>query len=319
MTDIETPISTGQLELILPNRGTLFFNPSSGAKLSEADGEALKTAAGKAGLDVVELKRDVDVPKVMRDGLAQGQRLFVAAGGDGTVNVVVQTLVQHPEANLAVVPVGTYNHFARDLGIPLDWKEALQVAVDGETRQVDVVQINDHFFVNNISIGLYPEMVAQREAQGRDYPRWKARLFAFYGTLRRYPHVNLMVETAHHQERLRTHVFMVSNNSYDLSQIGIEASRGTLDEGKLSVYWLPHIRRMALMKFVANYLAGRVHATPGFRSFRTTRMRVQSSRPSLKVGVDGELFTLETPLLITSVPQSLAVKVPKEKEKASPE
>lgn len=313
------PISTGRVELILPNRGTLFFNPSSGAKLSEEDGQALQAAAQAAGLDVIELKEGVDVPKVMRKAMAGGQRLFVAAGGDGTVNCVVQLLVEHPEAELAVVPVGTYNHFARDLRIPLDWKEALDVALQGEARRVDAVKINDQFFVNNISIGLYPEMVAHREKRGRHYPRWKARLFAIYKTLQRFPHVTLKIETNHHQEVLRTHVFMVSNNSYDLSQIGVEASRGTLEEGKISVYWLPHIRRIALMKFVANYLAGRVHTTPGFRSFRNTKLKVASSRPTIKVGVDGELVTFKTPLQITSVPQSLTVRVPKPGQPTSAE
>src|SRR5207237_2088065 len=81
-----------------------------------------------------------------------------------------------------------------------------------------------------------------------DYPRWKARLYAAYMTLRKYPHVSFTVETEHHQEVIRTHVFMVSNNSYDLSRIGIEAPRSMMTEGRLTVYWLPHLPRMALMR-----------------------------------------------------------------------
>jgi len=103
---------------------------------------------------------------------------------------------------------------------------------------------------------------------------------------------------------------MVSNNRYDLSRIGVEAPRERMTEGRLSVYWLPHLPRIALMKFVAHYLAGRVHATPGFRSFRTLRMKVQS-RKALHVGLDGELFQMATPMVITIVPQSLLVKVPR--------
>ena len=298
----------------MPSRGTLFFNPSSGAKLSDAEGEAMREAASAAGLDVIALSREIDPVQLVREGLARGQTLFIAAGGDGTVNTVVQALVQHPEGTLAVIPVGTYNHFARDLGVPLDWREALEVALNGETRQVDAARINDRFFVNNVSIGLYPEMVARREAHGRDYPRWKARLFAFYGTLQRYPHVNLTIQTAHHTETMRTHVFLISNNSYDLSRIGVEAPRNTLQEGKLWVYWLPHLPRVALMKFVAKYLAGRVRQEPGFRSFRTASMRVQSARAAIRAGVDGEVFSFPTPLTITTVPLSLRVKVPSVKE-----
>ena len=291
----------------MPAKGTLFLNRNSGPR-SETD--ELVAAAGEAGLEVVELSGDVDCPGEVRDRIARGTRLFIAAGGDGTVHHIVQGLI-HSDAELAVIPIGTYNHFARDLEIPLTWREALDVALQGERHFVDAGRINERFFVNNVSLGLYPEMVARREAHGRDYPRWKARMHAFYGTLRKYKHVTLAVESIAHYELIRTHVFMVSNNSYDMERFGAEAPREKLTEGKLSVYWLPHTSRIRLMRYIARYLAGRVRTIPGFRSFRTTRLRVQSSHKALKVGVDGELFELATPLTVTIVPRSLIVRVPR--------
>jgi len=293
------------MSLTARNKGTVFLNPSSGAKLV---GEELAVAAAEAGLEVVRLSRETDAPAMIRERMRDGKRLFVAAGGDGTVNCVIQALV-HSEAVLGVIPIGTFNHFARDVGVPLDWRAALEVALNGTTRQVDAARANDRFFVNNISMGLYPELVARREERGRHYPRWKARLYALYGTLQKYPHVTVTLESEHHQMAVRTHVLMVSNNTYDLSRIGIDAPRSTLEEGRLSVYWLPHLPRVALMRFIAHYLAGRVHETPGFRSFRTSRMKVHASKAHLKVGVDGELFTFDMPLVITIAPQSLKVKV----------
>jgi YegS/Rv2252/BmrU family lipid kinase len=292
------------------HKGTLFFNPSSGAKHSAAELQAFQDAARDAGLEVIRLTRDIDCAQTIRERMGKGVRLFVAAGGDGTINNILQPLV-NSDATLAVIPAGTYNHFARDLDIPLDWNEALDVALNGESRQVDAARVNDRFFVNNISIGLYPELVARREERGRDFPRWRARIYAAYVTLKKFPHVTLNVESAHHSEIVRTHVFMVSNNSYDLSGIGIEAARETLEEGRLSVYWLPHLSRLKMSTFIARYLAGRVHSTPGFRSFRTVAMKVQVARPKLRVGVDGELVMFDTPLTITMLPKSLAVKVPK--------
>lgn len=286
------------------------MNTGSGLKADRGDAGALQEAAAEAGLEVIPLTREVDVTQAVRERMERGTKLFIAAGGDGTVNCVIQGLVR-TDGKLGVIPLGTYNHFARDLNIPLDWRQALKVALTGDTLQVDSARVNERAFVNNVSIGLYPELVARREERGRDYPRWKARLYAFYGTLQKYPHVTFHIETEHHQEIVRTHVFMVSNNSYDLSRLGVEAARNTLEEGRLSVYWLPHLPRVQLMKFVAHYLAGRVSATPGFRSFRTARMRVQSSRPFLRAGVDGELFTFSTPLMITIAPKSLNVKVPR--------
>jgi len=283
---------------------------TSGVKLPPAEVDAFLETADEAGLEVIKLARDVDIRAICRDQISRGTKLFIAAGGDGTVHHVMQGVV-HTDAALAVLPIGTYNHFARDLGIPLDWRAALEVALTGERRQIDAARVNDQFFVNNVSMGLYPELVARREEKGRDYPRWKARLHAAYVTLRKYPHVTVAVESDFHQELIRTHIFMVSNNSYDLSRIGVQAPRTNLGEGRLSVYWLPHTPRLQLMKFVARFLAGRVREVPGFRSFRTLRMRVQSSRPQLQVGVDGEVFTMQTPISITIVPQSLLVKVPR--------
>lgn len=294
----------------MPNsKGTLFFNPSSGAKLSQATRDEMTAAARDAGLEVIPLTRDIDCAQTIRERMARGVRLFVAAGGDGTITNIVQPIV-NTDATLGVIPVGTYNHFAKDLEIPLDWKEALDVVMKGETRQVDAARVNDRFFVNNLSLGLYPELVAKREERGRDYPRWKARLYAAYHTLKKFQHITVQLESAHHQEIVRTHMLMISNNQYDLSRIGIEAARGTLEEGRLSVYWLPHLSRMKLMTFVAHYLAGRVRETPGFRSFRTAALKLASARKTLRVGIDGEVFRMDTPLTITIVPKSLLVKVP---------
>jgi len=295
----------------LPAKGIVFLNRSSGVKLPPAEVDALRAAAAEAKLEVIELSRDVDIIATVRDQLRRGIKVVIAAGGDGTIHHVIQGVV-HTDATLGVLPIGSWNHFARDLGIPLDWRTALDVALTGEIRQIDTARLNDRFFVNNVSMGLYPELVARREERGRDYPRWKARMYAAYSTLRKYPHVTVAVESEYHQESIRTHLFMVSNNSYDLSRIGIEAPRANLGEGQLSVYWLPHTPRLQLMKFVARYLAGRVREVPGFRSFRTRRMRVQSSRPHLDVGIDGEVFTVQTPLVITIVPQSLLVRVPRQ-------
>lgn len=293
----------------MPVVGTLFLNRNSGV-LGPVAVDAFEETARARGLEVLDI-RGIDCNAAIRERLAHGVRLFIAAGGDGTVHHVLQPLV-HSDAALAVIPLGTYNHFAKDLGIPLDPAAALDVALTGATRQIDTARVNGRFFANNLSIGLYPEAVARREEHGRDYPRWKARLYAFYATLRRYPHVTMTVEAEHRREVIRTHVFMVSNNRYELERVGIEASRTTLEEGRISVYWLPNVSRLRLARYAARYLAGRVRTIPGFRSFRTTHMRVDTSHRHVKVGIDGELFELETPLLIASVPRSLAVRVRRE-------
>src|ERR1700756_5448 len=98
----------------MPAKGTLFFNPSSGTRPQDL----LQNAASAAGLELVPIGPDVDVAALVRSRMRDGIRLFVPAGGDGTIHAVVQALV-NTDAALGVIPAGTFNHFARDLGIPL--------------------------------------------------------------------------------------------------------------------------------------------------------------------------------------------------------
>ncbi|MEA2336654.1 MAG: hypothetical protein QOE82_661, partial [Thermoanaerobaculia bacterium] len=99
----------------------MFFNPSSGVKIPPAELSALEQSASEAGLEVVRVTRELDVAALIRERMREDRRLFVAAGGDGTINTVIQPLI-HTDAILGVIPVGTYNHFAKDLGIPLPWR-----------------------------------------------------------------------------------------------------------------------------------------------------------------------------------------------------
>ena len=104
-------------------RGALFLNPSAGARHAVEELAALQVAAEEGGLDVVRVMRGVDVSAIIRRQMSEGRKLFVAAGGDGTISTVIQPLV-NSEATLGVIPLGTFNHFARDVGIPLDWRAA---------------------------------------------------------------------------------------------------------------------------------------------------------------------------------------------------
>ncbi len=293
----------------MPIKGTIFYNPSSGSKGGPTNQE-LEEAARAADLELVAVTPDLDIPALIRARIAQTQRLFIAAGGDGTINHVMQALVK-TEAVLGVLPLGTYNHFAKDLGIPLDWKQALEIALRGATMQIDVGRVNERYFLNNICLGLYPEVVERREEKGRDYARWRAVPYAVYTAFRKFPHVSLNIESAHHFEAIRTHLFMVSNNPYELSQIGMEAPRPSLEQGCISVYWLPHMPKLQFIRVVARYFRGKVDGFAGFRSIRTTQLKVQSSHSMLRLGLDGELVRMAPPLNITTVPRSLLVKAPR--------
>ena len=150
--------------------------------LKERDGEAvvlLNDAAGgarddtlrviaafrRAGIEAeVRTVKPSELTTTARDLIAAGTLLVVAAGGDGTVNAVASAVIGS-QAVLGVLPVGTLDHFARDLGLPADLDLAVQVLASGQIRGVDVGEVNGRVFVNNCSIGLYPSLVVRRERQ----------------------------------------------------------------------------------------------------------------------------------------------------------
>lgn len=291
-----------------PIRGAIFLNPSSGARDPDIV-SGLREAAAENRLQVYDVTPALDVSSIIRDGVSRGEKLFVAAGGDGTIHHVLQALA-HTEAVLGIVPVGTFNHLAKDLKIPLDWRAALDIALNGATSQIDLGRINDRFFANNISLGIYPEMAEKREHL-RMHGKFKAYREAFLWAMRTFPHVTITVDTPPHLQVVRTHVFMVAVNPYDLTRLGVLAPRTTLEGGQLSVYWMPHMARIRFVKAVARYVRGKISIVDGLRYRRTKQLKIQATKTSLRVGIDGEIFTIPTPLVVTIVPRALLVKVPR--------
>ena len=284
------------------------MNPGSGTADVQRASE-IRQLAAEAGLEVVDLVKEFDVFSEIRSRFERGEKLFVAAGGDGTINTVMQPIVG-TEAELGILPIGTWNHFARDLGVPLDWREAMEIVVRGETHQIDVGRVNDRFFMNNISLGLYPEVVRHRERLRR-FGKWRAYLKATSAAMKKFSHISVAIETPHHLEMVRTQVFMVSVNPYDLERPGVLAPRKTLDGGHLAVYWLPDMPKPQFIRAMARYLRGKMHEEGGVRSLQTTRLKVQTSESPIRVGMDGELTRLTPPLVISIVRRGINVRAPR--------
>ena len=290
--------------------GAIYFNPSSGARDPQI-AAGVRESAAEYSVDVVEIRPGLDIGADIRSRMAEGQRLFVASGGDGTIHSVIQPLV-NTDAVLGVLPVGTFNHFARDMKIPLGWRAALDVALNGRTIQVNTASVNDQFFVNNLSIGLYPLIAAEREQIRKLYPKWRAYQKAAWTAYRKLHHVSLVVESPHQMQTVRTHVFVVAVNPYDIETFGIVAPRTTVEGGNLSVYWLPEMQKTSLIRTMARYFSGKAVPGTDFHSMQMPVLKVQTSHHHIRLGMDGELYDLKPPLLIQAIPKSLQVRVPRE-------
>lgn len=289
--------------------GILFLNPRAGS-FSASDESSLRTLAYENGLRVVEIQPSLDLRGIVRDSLNAGLRAFVVAGGDGSIHHAAQALVG-TEGILGVLPIGSVNHLARDLGIPVDdWRAAFEIAVRGRVQQIDVGRINGQFFLNSVMLGVYPTISEYRERFRSMHSRWRAYWKAIRLALHHFPHVTLVVEHDGRVETLRTQMFVVAVNAYDLSQTGVVSPKTTFNDGRLAMYSLSFMSRLQFIGVVAKYLRGRIGDVSGFRSIRTTSLRLDTGKRRLRVSVDGELVDLDTPLQIAAVPSSLLVRGP---------
>jgi diacylglycerol kinase family enzyme len=286
--------------------GAVYFNPSSGQRLISAT--ELREELPPY-LELVEINGDLDVTRDVLRRQGEGQRLFVAAGGDGTVYHVCQPVV-NTDSVLGILPLGTFNHLASDLGIPMEWPKALSVAIEGATREVDVGKVNGIYFANNMSLGLYPSMVEKRERLRARHRKWIAYPLALLSTLKNLPRLSMVMEALPHLEVVRTHLFFVAANPYNLSRLGIIAPRESFEAGRLSVYWLPDTSGVRLVQALLRYARGKAATIRKLRRLQTAELIVRSSQPTLRVGMDGEVRELDQPLRISVVNKGLRIRVP---------
>ena len=238
-------------------------------------------------------------------------RTIVAAGGDGTVSAVASALAGKPAA-LGILPLGTLNHFAKDVGIPVDLDRAIDTILNGIAREVDVGEVNGNIFVNNSSIGLYPAIVRVRSAQqNRGTGKWLAFLRAVYKVMRRCPsfyaslHANGQLEAPR-----KTPFIFVGNNRYETTGLRI-GERDRVDGGHLWVCQAPGANRASLLRMALRAVLGKT--TPGeLRVLETDELWVHTRRNRRRVRVanDGEVFTTTAPLHYRIRPKALRVMVP---------
>ena len=240
---------------------------------------------------------------------AGGGRPVVAGGGDGTVNAVASALAG-TGAVLGVLPLGTLNHFAKDLGIPLDLPGAVRTILSGRVRDVDVGYVNGQMFLNNSSLGMYPQLVRDREAeQGRGHSKWVALTIAAVAALRhpRPVRVRLRLDGAATLDR-RTPLLFVGNNRYSMDGVRM-GGRLRLDAGQLWVCMAPEAGYCRLLGLAVRALAGRLH--PDELDARdATEFWVETRRRRVEVAWDGEVTTMATPLHYRIQPRALRVMVP---------
>lgn len=245
-----------------------------------------------------------------RRAVAEGCGTLVAAGGDGTVSACA-SVVADTEVALGVLPLGTLNHFAKDLGVPLSLADAVRNLAEGGVRHVDVGEVNGRVFINNSSVGLYPALVHHRERQQRlGKHKWSAFARAVWTVLGRYPMIRVVVNVDGLPLVRKTPLVFVGNNPYQMQGLRM-GSRARLDRGRLAVYLTRDVGRWRLLWFAVRALFGRLHDAKDFQMLETESLAIRTRRRRMRVAADGEVTHLETPLEYRTRPAALKVIVPK--------
>jgi diacylglycerol kinase family enzyme len=274
------------------------------------DRDELRKLFAARGLDVEFVTGD-SLEDAAKAALVHRPAMIIAAGGDGTVSAVARAAVG-TGVPLGVLPLGTLNHFARDLGIPPSLPAAIDVLADGHWADVDVGEVNGNVFVNNSSIGLYPRLVRHRERLQHRLGRgkWRALLRAMLIVLRRYPLVHVVVQAGERRLVRRTPLVFVGNNAYAMNGLEI-GRRERLTDGQLSLYIPRRGGRFALFGIALRALVGRLDAEAEFDLATASELRIVTPRRRVRTALDGEVQTLRSPLEYRVRCGALRVVVPR--------
>jgi diacylglycerol kinase family enzyme len=278
---------------------TVLLNRGGGAVASDPrTAEKVGKAFAQAGVDAdLELVSGGECAVRCRAVAERGDKLLVVGGGDGTISAAASALVG-TETLLGILPLGTLNHFARDLGIPADLGEAAKLIASRRERRVDVGEMNERIFINNSAIGLYPLMVIDRDLQRMKLGRSKrlAMIVASLRTLIRFNHHRLTLTVNEERTgRVDTPLLFVGNNDYR-TDIGAPGSRERLDEGHLSVFVMRKKTRRGMIAASIRALFNRTRPDDMVALDRVERLRVATHRSQLAVSLDGEVVRAEAPL-----------------------
>lgn len=290
----------------------IILNAQAGGEAKSNLRERLRAACARAGsaAHVSLAQTGVELAQLAQRAAQSETQIVVAGGGDGTINAVAAALVG-TDKTLGVLPLGTLNHFAKDLRIPLDLDAAIETITAGHVARVDVGEVNGRIFLNNSSLGLYPSMVRQREQLERQqgYNKWLAAAWAALVVFRRYPFLSVRLNADGHEFKRRTPFVFVGNNEYEMDgfQIG---GRLRLDAGRLCLHMTHKTGRVRLIALALRALFGRLREAKDFDSVCAREVWIETRRRHLRVATDGEVHFMPTPLHYRIRPRALRVLVP---------
>ncbi|MET0283447.1 MAG: diacylglycerol kinase family protein [Polyangiales bacterium] len=289
------------------------YNPSSGS--GDDVTEALQRMLG--GRHELIAIRQGQVDAAAKDAVQRAKRAggtVVAAGGDGTIRCVAKHALKEG-VKVGILPRGTFNITGRTWGIPLELEASIQNLLDARVRRVQVGTVNDHVFLVNASLGLYPELLEEREQYKRQFGRKRtvALLAGLVTILRHHKHLVLQSEHELGSELVQATTLFVGNNPMQLEDVGLPESED-VKHGQLAAVFVKPVGRLARLGLFVRGLAGKLGGAPELKDFSFEHLTVRprrTNKKTLKVALDGEIMRLAPPLEFKLTPEPLQLLVPR--------
>lgn len=300
---------------------TVILNTGSGSRSGNEMRDAVSYAMGQAGIaaDIVDIggQRDIDtaVMDAVRKAGGSG-RIVVAAGGDGTINAVANAC-HALDVTMGIIPLGTFNYFARENGIALDVEGAIDVLKNGQEKIAAAGKVNDRLFLVNASFGLYTTIIRNREKVKKRFGRYRAvaLISALSCLLRGRATFGVDIESHGKVLHRDTSMVFVGNNKTQLDSLGL-ATAETEGPDTVSMVLLKPVSRWQTARLLLRGLLRNMRSEERLEEFSASHITVQTQRTYIDAVVDGEIIRLKAPLDFAAVPNGVRLICPADKKAA---
>lgn len=298
---------------------SLIYNKKSGFHAVDKDDvyEQLITCLTAYGYEIqaFEIGVEANFVNLMKKIILRHQQasevgVVVAAGGDGTLNAVAAQLMG-TDIPMGIFPLGTFNYVARLLNIPLDLLKAAEVIATGKIREMHVAQINDHIYLNNASLGLYPLFIQKRELYNQRFGRFALNAYTsgLDVLIRDRKELKLEIEVDGKKYPVKTPLIFFGNNQLQLAEMNLRIAESAAN-GKVAGIVVAKSDKCTLFKMLWQLMRGNLDQAPDVYSFSADEVKIYSKRKKLTVALDGEIVEMQPPLKISVRKNALKIMVP---------
>ena len=299
----------------MANAIEVILNARAGSQRAEEAGEILRRVFAESGRSFqISVASGGEIGRLAQEKAASDCEILVAGGGDGTICGVAQASLGKGKL-LGLLPLGTFNYFARNLGIPLDPEAAARVILNGQTVRAPVLDLDGRLVLNNASIGIHPAVLLKRREL---YRRWgrnqlSAYLSVVLAAFQPPPRLRVRLATDEGEAVRETPAVMVCSNAFQMENFAL-AGRECLESGQFALYVARMRGRATIFRLGLRVVTRRLRVATDYEAICASDVSIEMlPRHRLRAAVDGELEVLMSPLRFRIAPQELRVLVPPEK------